>query len=261
MNQKERIDNLIKKSMTELSSYETLFNDNKGNYKRILEMFFYEISYLKGISALLANEYYDSIFSIARAYLEGYALCNYSIEMYENKKFDDLFQKLITIDLKQEIVIYDGLPTGIIGEEKNKYLERWESYIKAIFPNEYKLIDNTCKEDSLKQIINDLCKNHKTKFKIIDNKKDFIYQELCKIITINKNVLGVAVYPILCSETHFNVSSIDTAITSNVFFTMNVNNKGRAKAVVEIIIHAHETLLESIINMVKNINKEYYKGK
>ena len=49
MNQKETIDNLIKKSTTELLSYATLFNDNKGNYKRILVMFFYEISCLKGM--------------------------------------------------------------------------------------------------------------------------------------------------------------------------------------------------------------------
>ena len=118
MNQKEIIDNLIKKSTTELASYETLFNDNKGNYKRILEMFLYEISYLKGISALLANEFYDSIFSISRAYLEGYALCSYSIEMYNSKKFDDLFQKLVAIDLKQEIGIYNGLPSGISNVEK-----------------------------------------------------------------------------------------------------------------------------------------------
>lgn len=114
MNQKETIDNLIRKSLTELSSYETLFNDNKGNYKRILEMLLYEISYLKGISALLAKECYDSIFSISRAYLEGYALCSYSIEMYNSKKFDDLFQKLIAIDLKQEIGIYNGLPSGTV---------------------------------------------------------------------------------------------------------------------------------------------------
>ena len=261
MNQKETIDNLIKKSTTELASYETLFNDNKGNYKKILEMFLYEISYLKGISALLANEFYDSIFSISRAYLEGYALCSYSIEMYNSKKFDDLFQKLVAIDLKQEIGIYNGLPSGISNVEKNKYLDRWESYIRDIFPDEYKLIDNTCKEDSLKQIINDLCKSHKTKFKITGTKKEFIYQELCKITTINKNVLGVGIYPILCSETHFNVSSVNAAITSGGFFTMNANNKGRAKGVVEIIIHAHETLLESFIDMVKDINKEYYKDK
>lgn len=261
MNQKETIDNLIRKSLTELSSYETLFNDNKGNYKRNLEMLLYEISYLKGISALLAKECYDSIFSISRAYLEGYALCSYSIEMYNCKKFDDLFQKLIAIDLKQEIGIYNGLPSGISNVEKNKYLDRWESYIKDIFPDEYKLIDNTCKEDRLKQIINDLCKSHKTKFKITGTKKEFIYQELCKITTINKNALGVGIYPILCSETHFNVSSIDTAITSSGFFTMNVNNKERAEGVVEIIIHAHETLLESFIGMIKDINKEYYKDK
>lgn len=261
MNQKETIDNLIKKSTTELSSYETLFNDNKGNYKRILEMLLYEISYLKGISALLANECYDTIFSISRAYLEGYALCSYSIEMYNNKKFDDLYQKLMSVDLKQEIGIYDGLPSGISGAEKNKYLDRWELYIKDIFPDEYKLIDNTCKEDSLKKIIDDLYRNHKTKFKITNNKKEFIYQELCKIKTINKNVLGVGIYPILCSETHFNVSSVNTAITSGGFFTMNVNNKGRAKGVVEIIIQAHETLLGSFIDMVKDINKEYYKDK
>lgn len=42
---------------------------------------------------------------------------------------------------------------------------------------------------------------------------------------------------------------------------MNVNNKERAEGVVEIIFHAHETLLESFIDMVKDINKEYYKDK
>lgn len=261
MNQKETIDNLIKKSTTELLSYATLFNDNKGNYKRILVMFFYEISCLKGMSALLANECYDSVFLIARTYLEGYALCSYSIEMYNNKKFDDLYQKLMSVDLKQDVKAYNELPLGISSVEKNNYLNRWETDICAIFPSEYTKIDYSNKEYSLKKIIDDLYKTHKTKFKIIDNKKEFIYQELCKIKTINRDDLGAAVYPILCSETHFNVSSVNTAITSSGFFTMNVNNKERAEGVVEIIIHAHETLLESFIDMVKDTNKEYYKDK
>ena len=43
-------------------------------------MFSNEISFLKGINTLLSDGCYDSIFSIARQYLEGYALCGYSIE-------------------------------------------------------------------------------------------------------------------------------------------------------------------------------------
>lgn len=43
-------------------------------------MFSNEISFLKGINTLLSDGCYDSIFSIARQYLKGYALCGYSIE-------------------------------------------------------------------------------------------------------------------------------------------------------------------------------------
>lgn len=200
---------------------------------------------MKGINTLFSNGCYDSIFSIARQYLEGYALCSYSIEKYNDKEFDELFEKLLLVDSHQDIKVYEGLPTNFTSKEKDKYLDRWENEIKVAFPNEYQNINSNDRENSLKTIIKNLLNRSKNKFSIIGNKTNFTYQELCKISKINIGDLGRATYPILCSETHFNISSVMTSVLNDGLCTINMNNEERAKGIIEIIIYAHETLLES----------------
>lgn len=258
MSQNERIDCLIDKTVDAIANYEEVFNKVNENYKDILAMYLYELSYLKGIRALINDiKCYDSIFPIARSYLEGFSICCYSIEMYNKGELDEFIKKLVIIDLKQDIKIYSALPSNIDKGEKENYLKRWEEELHECFPLEYAKIDSNNKEKSMIDIINNLFKIHQKKYSNIDNKAQFISDELNKVPGLNTGCISKALYLILCSNVHFNVGSIVTATAGTGYYSINEYSKEKATAIVDIIIYAQDFLVKSFDSMMHDIKEKY----
>lgn len=104
---------------------------------------------------------------------------------------------------------------------------------------------------------NDLFKIYKKKYSNIDNKAQFISDELNKVPGLNTGCISKALYSILCSNVHFNVGSIVTATAGTGYYSINEYSKEKATAIVKIIIYAQDFLVKSFDSMMHDIKEKY----
>lgn len=240
--------NSIQTAIAELLGVQRPYEDDINNSKRIkeLEVFLFPLtSYADGISILMKECKYDSVYPVARAFLEIYAPLIYLINNYFNTdKYNDYFNKLIVDNMIQDIKTYKSFKCDVTienGEKKQRELESyiiaWEQRINEYFPNYKSRISDNEKEKSLIRIINILEKDYRNNYA---NKNSFIRDTIKDnkeyTLTFGKEYESSGiVYRLLCHETHANIDSLDRRATNNGYFIPNKSSESDAVAISRLV--------------------------
>lgn len=238
---------LIQKAIFELLDVQRPYENDINNSKGIRELellIFPLISYADGISILMKECKYDSVYPIGRAFLEIYAPLIYLINNYYNStKYKKYFNKLIVDNMVQDVKTYESFKKDATIENDNKkqsdldsYLIAWEQKINEYFPTYKSTISPDAKEQSLIDIIGILegkygkykGKNNSIRDTIKDNK------ELTLALGKQYENSGI-VYRLLCHESHPNIDSLERRSINNGYFIPNKSSKSDAVAISQLI--------------------------
>ena len=237
----------IQNAISELLEVQKPYENDINNSKRIreLELLIFPLaSYADGISILMMERKFDSVYPIGRAFLEIYAPLVYLINNYNNKaKYERCFNKLIVDNMVQDVKTYESFKNDVTIKNDNKkqsdldsYLVAWERKINEYFPEYISRILPDAKEQSLIDIIDKLerkyekCKgkNNSIRDTIKDN------NELTLALGKQYEASGI-VYRLLCHESHPNIDALERRATNGGYFIPNKSSESDAVAISQLV--------------------------
>lgn len=240
--------NLIQNAISDLLNVHRPYENDINNSKKIkdIELFVFPlVSYADGISILMKECKYDSVYPVGRAFLEIYAPLVYLINnYYDADKYNDYFSKLLVDNMVQDIKTYYSFKSDVTIEncekqqrEVESYIISWEQRINEYFPNYKSRILLDKKEKSLIKIIKTLEKEYEKKYPCKNNFiRDTINDNTEFALAFGKKYESSGiVYRLLCHETHANVDALDRRATNNGYFISNKSSKGDAIAISQLI--------------------------
>lgn len=267
MNAYEKIQGIIRELLDEQRPYEEFIN-NSVRLKELELLIMSVLSYADGISILMNEKKYDSVFPISRSFIELYPSIIYMIEnLSDTGEFDKYFRKLIVDDMVQDLAMYKSLKSDVTTPESDKksailttYISRWENMIHNYFSSESGRIVEDDKESSLMTIISDLKSAYVNAYHTLcGNKNEFIGNALKR----NKAVLSATGYPYedsfwiyryLCSETHGNIGALDDRIAKTGVFIANISSKKNAEAAADLVYWSLKDISLRLKELLENSN-------
>lgn len=237
----------IQNAISELLDIQRPYENDINNSKEIrdLELLIFPLtSYADGISILMKEQKYDSVYPIGRAFLEIYAPLVYLINNYNNSdKYNECLNKLIVDNMVQDTKTYESFKADVTIPNDDKkqrdldsYLITWEQKINEYFP-EYKnriLVD--AKEQSLIGIIGILKGKYKKRKGKNSSIRDTIKDNKDLTIALGKQyeASGI-VYRLLCHESHPNIDALERRATNSGYFVPNKSSESDAVAISQLI--------------------------
>lgn len=196
------------------------------------------ISYGEEIALLYNHNWNNAIPSLTRSFLECYSIVKSLIHYHNNtREFEEYVRYLFYVDIKQTLYIIDeyekekskvekgNLREEFIQNEIKANLDNIKWIIKNFF-NEYEITDNG--GNNIKEICNkidEIYKKSKFNNSITYNVSRALYNNKDWVRENSEKYLGSkAVYGILCSSSHNNISSMYKRTIQNKNLSINVES-------------------------------------
>lgn len=213
-------------------------NINKGdNVKYIIVYGNILISYGEEIAVLYNNSWNNAISTLTRSFLECYSIVKNLIRYYNTSDFDEYIKYLYYVDIMQTLstikeykkemnkVKGEKIESEFLQNEIKDNLNNIKWILKKSF-KEYKITDNN--EDAVEEILNKIdgrYKNSKFNKSVTYNVSWALYNNKAWVKEYSKKYLGSkAVYGILCSSSHNNISSVYKRTIKDGMIGINLEN-------------------------------------
>lgn len=264
MNEYTSIQNAISELLDVQRPYENDINNSK-KIKKMELLIFPLISYADGISILMKECKYDSVYPIGRAFLEIYAPLIYLINNYNNlTKYNECLSQLVVDNMVQDVQTYESFKKDITIPNDDKkqrdldsYLIAWEQKINEYFPKYKNRILVDAKEQSLIGIIGLLEDKYKKRKGKNSSIRDTIKDNKDLTLALGKQyeASGI-VYRLLCHESHPNIDALERRATNNGYFIPNKSSESDAVAISQLIYWS----IKDISSRLKQLLEKEFKS-